>query len=264
MITSLSNSRVRGVCALLQKAKTRREEDAFVVEGPKMFLEAPIERIREIYISESVSLTDHLEQKLNQAGKSGIEIETVSSEVFRKFSDTKTPQGILCVMKQFHYELPDLIGGESPLLLVTEDIQDPGNLGTMIRTGEGSGITGIVMSSQTVDIYNPKTVRATMGSLYRVPFLYSEDLRKTIEELKEHQIRVYAAHLKGEKSYDEFSYRGGSAFLIGNEGNGLREETAALADNYLKIPMAGKVESLNAAIAAAILTYEASRQRRMS
>ena len=143
-----------------------------------------------------------------------------------------------------------------------EDIQDPGNLGTMIRAGEGAGIQGVIMSKGTVDVFNPKTIRATMGSIYRIPFYYAEDLHVCIEDMKRKGICVYAAHLKGEKSYDLADYTKPSAFLIGNEGNGLKDETAELATAYLKIPMLGQVESLNAAIAATLFAYEAARQRR--
>lgn len=176
-------------------------------------------------------------------------------------SDTRTPQGILTVLNRPVYEMKDLLRGDCPLLLLLEDIQDPGNLGTMVRTGEGAGITGVIMSSQTVDIYNPKTIRATMGSVYRVPFLYVEDLGETVRFLQKNNIHVYAAHLQGRIYYSSLSFRESTAFLIGNEGNGLRRETAMLADSYLKIPMEGEVESLNAAIAASLLVYEAHRQR---
>lgn len=118
------------------------------------------------------------------------------------------------------------------------------------------------MSKDTVDIYNPKTIRATMGSIYRVPFLYTTDLTGTLGRLQEEGIGIYAAHLKGKKCYDECDYRKPTAFLIGNEGNGLTEETAETADCYIHIPMAGKLESLNAAVAAALLIYEAAGQRR--
>lgn len=197
--------------------------------------------------------------------KQGTVVETVTEEVFRKLSDTQTPQGIFFLMEKMTYDLSDLLRragerkeqeGKRPLFLILEDIQDPGNLGTMIRTGEGAGVDGILMSKGTVDIYNPKTIRSTMGSLYRVPFLYTGDLTQTIGQLQKTGICVYAAHLKGTKSYREPDYAEGAAFLIGNEGNGLKEETAALADEYIRIPMQGKLESLNAAVAAALLMYE--------
>ena len=113
-----------------------------------------------------------------------------------------------------------------------------------------------------MDIYNPKTIRSTMGSLYRVPFFITNNIEETIQKMKENGFSIYAAHLAGEKFYDEFSYEKKTAFLIGNEGNGLKETTAKLATSYLKIPMEGNVESLNAAVASSILMYEAFRQKR--
>ena len=123
-------------------------------------------------------------------------------------------------------------------------------------------MTGIILSRDCVDIYNPKVVRSTMGAVLRMPFLYVDDLPGTISELKGTGIRVYAAHLKGMHAYDQEDYRTGCAFLIGNEGNGLRDEVAECADHYVIIPMQGKAESLNAAVAAAVLMFEVSRQRR--
>lgn len=262
MITSPGNAKIKALTAMQQRAKMRRAAGAFLTEGVKMFLEAPTERIREVYISESFSCTDKALMHAVKEKLKTVSYETVSKEVFRKISDTCSPQGILCVMQAYDYKLSDLLAGKAPLLLLLEDIQDPGNLGTMIRTGEGAGIDGVIMSKDTVDIYNPKTIRATMGSVYRMPFYYTEDLAETIQMLKEQKIKVFAAHLKGEKAYDDFDYKEGCAFLIGNEGNGLKKETADLADCYMRIPMEGKVESLNAGIAGAVLMYEAARQRR--
>lgn len=261
MITSPTNKRIKEIIQLNQRAKARRERDVFIVEGVKMFLEADVERMEEVYVSESVlrQLSEACKQKL--AGLP-FSYETVTDEVFRKISDTQTPQGILCVVRQYHYDLEKMLEVANPLLVVLEDIQDPGNLGTIFRTGEGAGVTGVIMSSHTVDIYNPKTIRSTMGSIYRMPFVYTTDLQETILELKKKNIATYAAHLQGTKFYDECDYKKGTAFLIGNEGNGLQEETAKLADTYIKIPMEGKVESLNAAVATSILIYEAARQRR--
>ena len=165
-------------------------------------------------------------------------------------------------MNQYKYTLENLLQKENPVLVLLEDIQDPGNLGTILRTGEGAGIDGVIMTKDTVDIYNPKTIRATMGSVYRMPFIYVDSLSEVITALKEKNISVYAAHLAGKEYYDNFDFSKGTAFLIGNEGNGLKKETADMADSYLKIPMEGQVESLNAAIATSLLMYEAYRQRR--
>ena len=146
--------------------------------------------------------------------------------------------------------------------MVLETLQDPGNLGTILRAGEGAGITALVMDESTADIYNPKVIRSTMGSIYRVPFVYVEDLSKACLAMKEKGIRLFAAHLDGAVSYDEADYTGPCAFLIGNEARGLKDETAALSDCRVKIPMAGQVESLNAAVAASVLMFETARQRR--
>ena len=123
-------------------------------------------------------------------------------------------------------------------------------------------MTGILLSRDCVDIYNPKTIRSTMGAVYRMPFLYKDDMMEGIAYLKNKNIRVYAAHLEGKNSYDKEDYCGGTAFLIGNEGNGLRPEVAEKADAWVRIPMEGQAESLNAAVAAAVLMFEVSRQRR--
>lgn len=256
----ITNKRVKELVTLNQKSKARKEEGVFLVEGSKMFLEAPNGRIREIYVSESFFATDECKEKLEKLG-----YETVSSEVFKKISDTMTPQGILCVVERDEKSFEDLFQKENPTVMVLEDLQDPGNLGTILRTGEGAGIDAVILTKGSVDIYNPKVIRSTMGSIYRVPFMYTDCIEDVILKLKEKNITVYAAHLKGEKYYDECDYagQGGCAFLIGNEGNGLKDETAELADEYLKIPMEGSVESLNAAVASSILMYEAYRQKRL-
>lgn len=276
MITSASNKRIKNVMLLLSKSRERKKQGLFVTEGVKMFLEAPEDWIKEIYVSEELcgdcdqppAREKEVFAKLSHLKQRGdIAVETVKSDIFRKMCDTKTPQGILCVMTIPRYDQEALMadgknGGTAGLYLILEDIQDPGNLGTMIRSGEGAGITGVILSANTVDLFNPKTVRATMGSIYRVPFIYADDLAAAICTMKDQGIRTYAAHLEGSRDYDREDYREASAFLIGNEGNGLSREIADLADTYIKIPMQGKVESLNAAIAATLLTYEAARQRR--
>ena len=220
-----------------------------------MFLEAPKERLRKVYVSETF-------EKEHRQLLGGQSYEVLSDAVFSYVSDTKTPQGILCLVQQQAYELEDLLSPEPATLLILENIQDPGNLGTMFRTGEGAGITGIIMDPCTVDLYNPKTIRSTMGSIYRVPFVIADDLADTVRYLKEKGLKVYAAHLKGSCVYDEPDYTEPTAFLIGNEGNGLTDQTASLADTYIRIPMGGQLESLNAAVAASLLMYETNRQRR--
>ena len=250
-----------------------------------MLREVPMEMLREAYA------TSHFMENLSPDDRAvigkikaddGVSFEEVSDDVMRKMADTQTPQGVLAIVKEKRWELADLLRGGSdfsgkddansatactdkaaPLLLVLENIQDPGNLGNMFRTGEGAGVTGIIMSSDMADVYNPKVVRSTMGAILRVPFIYVDSIPDTVKELREkYGVTSYAAHLKGKKNYDEISYKGACAFLIGNEGNGLTKEAADAASEYVLIPMLGKVESMNAATSAAILTFEAARQRR--
>lgn len=259
MISSTNNLQIKNIQQLQTKAKARRDQDCFIVEGIKMFGEVPKDSLRAVYVSESFAGDNDKISLL-----SGITYEVVSDSVFAKVSDTITPQGILAVVKQQHYSLDDILiraeNGNS-CILVLESINDPGNLGTIIRTGEGAGIAGVIMNKTTVDVYNPKVIRSTMGSIYRVPFLYQDDLGSVMVQLREHKIKTYAAHLNGKGFYYEENYRKSSAFLIGNEANGLSDSLTSQADTLIRIPMAGKVESLNAAIAAAILMYEVQKQK---
>ncbi len=257
MITSTANAQVKNLVQLMKKSKARTEQGVFVAEGIKMFLETPKEQVVKAYVSEELYAKGTVRDKLSE-----VSYEILKDDVFAHAADTKTPQGVLCIVRQLEYQLDELLQGDCPLLLVLENLQDPGNLGTMMRTAEGAGVTGVLLSKGCVDIYNPKTIRSTMGSIYRVPFRYTDDLAGDLKRLHAKGVTTYAAHLKGKTFYDECSYRTPSAFLIGNEGNGLSDEIAEMAKCYLKIPMEGQLESLNAAVAAAILMYEARRQRR--
>ena len=147
-----------------------------------------------------------------------------------------------------------------PLYLVLDGLQDPGNVGTLIRTAEAVGATEVLMSRNTADPYSPKVVRSTMGTIFRVSVRITEDLPSAIEELKKKGVVIFGTHLSGTDFY-EADLTGPAAFLIGNEGNGLSEAVAATADRLLKIPMEGKVESLNAAVSGSVVAYEAYRQR---
>lgn len=254
MIESKQNQQIRNIIKLSRQAKERRKQKVFLVEGIRMFREAPKDRIVKAYATQ-----DFYDKNTNLF--QDIEYELVSDKVFKDISDTVTPQGVLAVIRQREWELERLLQQDSaPFLLILENLQDPGNLGTILRTGEGAGITGVIMSKDTVDIYNPKVIRSTMGSIYRVPFVYAEDLKDVMFKLREYQIISYAAHLKGENVY-KGDFRRSCAFLIGNEGNGLTDEISSMAEQYIKIPMCGQLESLNAAVAASVLMYETRRQR---
>lgn len=265
MIKSLNNERVRKVVSYIQKSKARKESNVFVIEGMKMLREAPVLQVREAYVTEKF-LDGASEEDKEILWRYGA--ETVTDEVMKKMADTRTPQGVLAVVSMYQYSEEEVLDGykemgiEKPLLLILENIQDPGNLGTMLRSSEGAGVTGVILSKGSADVYNPKVIRSTMGSIFRMPFMYVDNLPAFVEKLSERGIKTYAAHLKGKRNYDKFDYTKPTAFLIGNEGNGLSKETADAASEYVLIPMKGQVESMNAATSAAILTFEASRQRR--
>lgn len=258
LITSASNEHIKDIKKLIKSSKERHEKGIFVVEGIRMFKEIPVDRLVDIYVSET-----GLEKYGKDISAYSIEPNIVSDKVFNSLSDTNTPQGILALVKMQKYTLQDICenkSGKTPFLLIMERLQDPGNMGTIIRTSEGAGVTGIIISSDSVDIYNPKTIRSTMGSVFRMPIYVSSDLKNDITVVKDSDITIYAAHLNGNDFYTN-SYCQGVGFLIGNEGNGLSEEISSTADKLIRIPMCGKVESLNAATSAAIISYEVLRQR---
>lgn len=257
MITSKSNPQIKWLLQLQKKSKARTEEKVFVVEGIRMFAEVPRERVEKVYLSESF-----YNKKKEELDLKNFPYEILSDAVFQHVSDTKTPQGILCVVAQKEYSLKTLLNITNPHFVVLDNLQDPGNLGTIVRTAEGAGVDAIFLSKDCVDLYNSKTIRSTMGSIYRMPTIYVEDIPNLLEQFREKGIKSYAAHLQGKNSYDKENYQGGTAILIGNEGNGLRDEVSQKADVWVRIPMHGQVESLNAAIAASVMMFEVSRQRR--
>ncbi len=254
IITSVSNHKIKNLAKCLKQVKERRKQDIFIVEGVRMFSEIPRNLLLETYVTEEF-------YEMHKGLFDGISYEFVSPHVLDGITDTRTPQGVVCMVKCLHYTLKEVCGGAIPLIMALENIQDPGNLGTILRTAEGAGVTGILLSRETVDVYNPKVVRSTMGSIFRIPFLYVENMVEIIRDLQDQGYVGYSAHLQGKNFYD-FDYTKPTIFCIGNEGNGLSKELSEATNSKILIPMAGKVESLNAATASTVLMYEAMRQRK--
>lgn len=268
IITSASNDKIKDVKKLVKSSKERYEQGVYIVEGIRMFREIPATSIVAVYVSECfyANNTDLVDD-------CGVEPCVVSDKVFNSISDTGTPQGIMALVKMLKWSLKDVLGErstawygdeescrESAFVIIAERLQDPGNLGTIMRTAEAAGATGIILSSDSVDVFNPKVVRSTMGSIFRVPVYVSEDLSADIDKLKEKGVTIYGAHLKGQDFYEK-DFKNACGFLVGNEGKGLSDEISSKADDLIKIPMKGKVESLNAATSVAVISYEVLRQR---
>ena len=276
MISSTANAQIKYLIKLQEKNAVRRKERVYICEGRKMFaeiLQYARKDIVKAYFSESFYIESTGSKEFLNSGNfeeilSEIPFEIVADTVFREISQTITPQGVLAIVRQPEYSLGQLTegasdnkGGQARLLLL-ESLRDPGNLGTILRTAEGAGMTGVILNRESVDMFNPKVIRSTMGAIYRVPFVYVQDFIALADSLKAYGFTIYAAHLAGAVEYDAPRYPARTAIMIGNEANGLSEEAAAAADIRIRIPMAGKVESLNAAVAAAVLMYEVNRQKR--
>ena len=255
MITSTTNPQVKEILQLQKKGRARNQAGVFVVEGLRMVLEAPIEAISKLYVTVNFWEKNKAQLEVLKAVP-----ELVSDTVFARMSDMKTPQGVLGVIRQMNYSLEQLLKRKNAHLLVLDHLQDPGNVGTIFRTAEAAGVDGILMSEHCVDIYHPKTVRGTMGAIYRLPFVIGK-LEEYLPAMKAQGIHIYGTQLEEADNYDTMDYQKSTAFLFGNEGNGLRAEIANHAEAFVKIPMDGQGESLNVAIAAAILMYEVRRQR---
>lgn len=259
MIESKTNGQIKKIQKLKKSARFRRQEKTFIAEGIKMVEEAAeYEKLLAVYVSENVKqeYISRLSHKIK-----GSLIEWVSAPVFREISDTATPQGVLALVRMPEYERQTLIREKEAAIVCLEDIQDPGNLGTIMRTAEGAGMSAVVLSKGCVDLFNPKVVRATMGAMYRMPFYITDNMTTEVERLRGEGFSMYAARLDATRDYTACAYEGKLGILIGNEANGLKPETSEMADQGVRIPMEGKLESLNAAVSAALLMYEVHRKR---
>ncbi|MDD5899954.1 MAG: RNA methyltransferase [Lachnospiraceae bacterium] len=260
MISSTVNPRVKNIVILQKKGKERRRQGVFVIEGRKLFEEVlrdVPEAVDEVYVTES-----YLSDESRKASLAAVPYEVVSEAVMKVMAETLEPQGILATVRIPEYDKDALFKKEDAVWVALEDIRDPGNLGTILRTAEAAGVTGVILSRDSVDMYNPKVVRSTMGAVFRVPHFYTDDFLTELDRMKQTGAMVYAAHLSGKQYYDEPEYSGRSVILIGNEANGLSEEASEKADCLVKIPMEGRAESLNAAVATSLFVYEAYRKRR--
>ncbi|RJP49154.1 MAG: RNA methyltransferase [Anaerolineaceae bacterium] len=255
MITSNQNAKVKLVRALLGRGKERRETGAFVVEGVRLFEEA-VKSGWEI----RVALFD---DSLNERGKSqveslrlrGADAEEVSPSVMKSLSETEAPQGVVVVVKFTSLPIP-----KSPnFILVPDQIRDPGNLGTLLRSAAAAGVQAVLLPPETTDAFAPKIVRAGMGAHFRVP-IHAMGWDEISQVIKFEGLKVFIADMDGASCWDT-DLRQPVALVIGSEAEGASESARRLADSRISIPMPGEVESLNAGVAGSVLMFEAVRQR---
>lgn len=261
VITSKDNEFVKHVKKLKEK-KYREEYGEFLVEGIKMIQEAILEEavIKQIVICDDCKTESAIPSELMyEIAK--YDCIYVSEKVFYTMTDVTNPQGIMAIIEKYSSE-ENGIDFKEDFFLVLDNIQDPGNMGTILRTADSINLKQILVSKGTADQYNPKVVRSTMGAIFRVKIIECEDLVKTLKELKKHKIEIYATDLKTDKSIYDVDYKK-KAVVIGNEANGVSTEILNLADTKIKIPMLGKTESLNAAVATGVILYETVRQKEM-
>lgn len=256
-IRSIHNPKVKEWSGLLHR-KGRTKQGKYLIEGIHLVEEAlhsnaPVETI--VY-----SLEKEFPSSLYEAFAKQAEWIGVSQAVLQKCSDTETPQGIFAVVKKNEYSLESITAEEWDLAVVADGIQDPGNLGTIIRSADAVGASVVVLGQGTVDLYNPKTIRSTMGSLFHLPVIEA-DLKELLPKAVQAGIQVLCTDLKAEKHCYEIDFTGPTWIILGNEGKGTSQEARELATQSMIIPMKGHAESLNVAMAATVLLFEASRQR---
>lgn len=260
VIISQQNQIVKHVKLLHEKSK-RDKLGQFFVEGHRIVEDALQNdaSIEFAAISEAGMGKRETEDLVCRLKEKGLLIYEVSDKIFKEISNTESPQGILIVLRRPKFDIENVIkDGEFFVLL--ENIQDPGNMGTIIRTADAAGASGVVVSKGCVDIYNPKVLRSTMGSIFHLPIVKVDNFEETIYDLKNNRFNVLAAHLDGQTWHFDVDMKNKTAVVIGNEANGISDSVAKEC-KLIKIPMQGKSESLNASVSAAVIIYEYVRQK---
>lgn len=259
-ITSVHNPRVKLWASLLER-KGRERQQAYIVEGVHLVQEALHwgAEVESVLFSAERGLPEQVAAVL----PADIECVSVSEQVLAKCSDAQSPQPVAAVIRKTEPSADRLLDAKNSLVVVCDGIQDPGNLGAIIRSADAAGADGVVLGKGTVDLYNPKTIRSTMGSLFHIPVV-SADLPALFAQAKAKGIRLVVTSLQATRTCFESDFTGPTWLVLGNEGQGVSPEAASLVDEHVIIPMPGRAESLNVAMAATVLLFEAVRQRAVS
>lgn len=245
-LTSLKNPKIQAWRSLKEK-KGREEHQAFLVEGVRMVREA----FASSFTVKALLLRENFDPGFSVPA--GTPVYLLPSHVFQAVCDTKTPQGIAAVLEM------KTRAASGSRLLALDGVQDPGNVGTIIRTADAAGFDGILLSPDCADLFSPKVLRSTMGSIFRLGFSFPSSLPGTLEKLRADGFSILSSQLDGDPFYDRKGIAGSFVLIIGNEGNGISDAVKAVATHRLCLPMRGGAESLNAAVAAGIMMYDLTR-----
>jgi RNA methyltransferase, TrmH family len=258
LIQSKENAFIKQVRKLKEK-RYRTLKDQFLVEGFRFTEEALISQYEVPYLFiDEKHINKWEDSKLKSKLNKNTKVYLLKEQVFKFISSTDTPQGVIAVVNN---KKDELINGDGFYVLV-DRLQDPGNMGTIIRTAHAAGALGLLYTKGTVDVFNEKTLRSSMGSIFHIPVIEDEDLSQ-IGKLKERGFTVVVSSLDTDNNFYDVDLKKNVIICIGNEGNGISEEVFALADTKIKIPMPGGAESLNAAAAASIMIFEVVRQKQI-
>jgi len=266
MIDNPRSPRVRAV-AKLAKRDARDQTGLFLLEGPQAIAEAlsfRSELMVELYATPTA--LDRYTDIAQAAIDAGVDVEFVSEQVLESMADTVTPQGIIAVCHQFPTSVKDILAGAPKLIAILEEVRDPGNAGTIIRAADAAGADGVIFTGRSVDLYNPKVVRATTGSLFHLPVAVGAELETVLERAKAAGVQVIAADIKGGDLLEARNtgvLAAPTAWLFGNEARGLGDEQFAMADRALAVPIYGHAESMNLATAASVCLYESAFAQRV-
>lgn len=265
-ISSTDNNIIKEAAKLATK-KHRDLQACYIVEGPNVIREAMAQKIKlqHLFFVESTALPSsrlaELDGLKRQVDQIRVKAYEVSAEAFSKIVQTDTSQGVLAIAEKKVFTEKEFFRNKEGNVLVLDRVQDPGNVGTLLRTAEAAGLSGALLLKGCGDVYAPKTVRAAAGTLFRLPLLFAENPAEAITLLHKYNKTIYVAAAQAETYYFDCPLRENAAIVIGNEGNGAAEEWIQKADRLIKIPMEGQAESLNAALAGGIIMYEVRRQR---
>lgn len=264
IITSAQNPKIKDLLSLQEKSKERRKKGLFVVEGRRELMhciEAGYEPHTIFYCPDIISETDFkdVEKATNSIACGWIEIP---QQLYDKVAYRGGTEGIIAELRCKDLSLDSLTVKENPIVVVLEAVEKPGNLGAVLRSADAAGVDAVIVCDPLTDMYNPNLIRSSIGAIFTVP-VATASTEDTIKWLKERQIKIYTAQLQDSEWYYDTDMKNGTAIVMGTEATGLTDTWRKAADAHIKIPMLGKLDSLNVSVSAAILIFEAVRQRNL-